>query len=68
MWQADDGDIVLARAEELAVALGFEPRRLRAWCTAFAGMTALELAASPDPAPQRIAAAVTLAEAAPLET
>jgi streptomycin 6-kinase len=28
MWQADDRDIVLARAEELAVALGFEPRRL----------------------------------------
>jgi streptomycin 6-kinase len=61
MWQADDVDIVGARAEQLASALGFETNRLLAWCTAFAGMTALELAASPGSARERVAAAVTLA-------
>ena len=61
MWQADDVDVVRARAEQLASALGFETKRLLAWCTAFAGMTALELAASPGSAPGRVAAAVTLA-------
>jgi streptomycin 6-kinase len=64
MWQADDVDIVGARAEQLASALDFETNRLLAWCTAFAGMTALELAASPGSAPERVAAAVTLAETA----
>jgi streptomycin 6-kinase len=64
MWQADDVDIVGARAEPLASALDFEANRLLAWCTAFAGITALELAASPGSAPERVAAAVTLAETA----
>jgi streptomycin 6-kinase len=64
LWQADDADIVRARSEQLASALGFPPQRLLAWCTAFAGMTALELAASPRSARQRVAAAVMLAEAA----
>jgi streptomycin 6-kinase len=64
MWQAGDVDIVGARAEQLASALDFETNRLLAWFTAFAGMTALELAASPGSAPERVAAAVTLAETA----
>jgi streptomycin 6-kinase len=64
MWRADDTDIVRVRAEQLASALGFEAKRLLAWCTAFAGMTALELAASPGTARRRVAAAVTVVEAA----
>jgi streptomycin 6-kinase len=43
-WQADDVETVQARTERLAAATGADPERLLGWCTAFAGMIALELA------------------------
>jgi streptomycin 6-kinase len=65
LWQADDVDTVAARAEHLAPALDVDAGRLFDWCTAFAAMTALELAEAPDCPPGRIQAAITLARRAP---
>jgi streptomycin 6-kinase len=65
LWQADDVDMIATRAEQLAPAIDVDARRLLDWCTAFAGMTALELAEAPDSPPERIQAAVTLAAQAP---
>jgi streptomycin 6-kinase len=48
LWQADDLATVEARAEQLAAATAYDERRLLAWCSAFAGMSALELASRPD--------------------
>lgn len=61
LWQADDVETVEARADLLAPAIGTDPSRLIAWCTAFAGMTALELAGSPGTSRDRIQAVVRLA-------
>jgi hypothetical protein len=61
LWQADDVDMIASRAEHLAPALDVDASRLIDWCTAFAGMTALELAEAPDCPNERIQAAVTLA-------
>ena len=44
LWQADDLATIQARAERVAAATGADPGRLVGWCTAFAAMTALELA------------------------
>lgn len=44
LWHADDPETIEARAEELAAAAGIDARRLLDWCSAFAGMCALELA------------------------
>jgi streptomycin 6-kinase len=65
LWQAGDVDMVAARAEKLAPAIGVDARRLLDWCTAFAGMVALELAEAPNTPRERIEAAVTLANQAP---
>jgi streptomycin 6-kinase len=65
LWQADDVDVIAARAEQLAPAIDVDPGRLLDWCTAFAGMTALELAEAPDTSRKRIQAAVGLANQAP---
>jgi streptomycin 6-kinase len=65
LWQAEDVDMIAARAEQLAPAIDVDARRLLDWCTAFAGMTALELAESPDSSRKQIEAAVTLAAQAP---
>jgi streptomycin 6-kinase len=65
LWQADDVDTVAARAEQLAPALDVDASRLLDWCTAFAAMTALELAEAPDHTDERIQAALTLAALAP---
>jgi streptomycin 6-kinase len=43
LWQADTGATITARTEQLAEASGLSTDRLRAWCVAFAAMTALEL-------------------------
>ena len=43
-WRAPDAGTIAARARELAPAVGADAGRLLDWCTAFAGMTALELA------------------------
>jgi streptomycin 6-kinase len=65
LWRADDVEAIGARATALAAAIGVDAERLLRWCTAFAGMTALELAGSPDAPSARIDAAVALAARAP---
>lgn len=66
LWQADEIETIEARSAELAAAIGARPERLLAWCTAFAGMAALELAASPDAPSGRVDALTALAARAPL--
>lgn len=44
LWQADDLQTIQARTERLAAAAGVDAQRLLSWCTAFAAMSALELA------------------------
>ncbi len=44
LWQAESLDVVEARAESLASAVGTRADRLLDWCRAFAAMSALELA------------------------
>ncbi len=51
LWQADDVDTIAARAKLLAPAIGADTSHLFEWCTAFAAMTALELAEHPTPLP-----------------
>jgi len=65
LWQTDDVDTVAARAEQLAPAIDVDASRLLDWCTAFAGMTALELAEAPESSRVRLQAVVTLASQAP---
>jgi streptomycin 6-kinase len=65
LWRADDVETIEARVERLAPAIGADAERLLAWCTAFAGMTALELAGSPQTSRERVEAAVSLAARAP---
>jgi streptomycin 6-kinase len=43
-WRAKDADEIAARVAALAPAIGADAGRLLAWCIAFAGMVALELA------------------------
>lgn len=65
LWQADDVETIIGRAEQLGSAIDVEPTRLLAWCSAFAGMVALELAEAPSTPPTRVKAAVKLAAHAP---
>ena len=44
LWQVDDLQTAQARAKRLAAATGMDAQRLFGWCTAFAAMSALELA------------------------
>jgi streptomycin 6-kinase len=64
LWQAGDVEMIAARAEHLAPALDVDESRLLDWCTAFAAMTALELAEAQSSV-ERLQAAVTLAGQAP---
>jgi len=64
LWQSEDVETIEARAEWIASATGDSTDRLLAWCTAFAGMVALELAASPDASPNAVGALTTLASRA----
>jgi streptomycin 6-kinase len=61
LWQAADIETIEARSDELAAAIGARPELLLAWCTAFAGMAALELAASPDTPREPVDALTALA-------
>jgi streptomycin 6-kinase len=65
LWQADDLATIEGRATRLASAMDADAHRLLDWCTAFAGMTALELATTPDTPGHRIETAVALANRAP---
>jgi hypothetical protein len=53
LWQADDVEVIAARAEQLDTAIDVDARRLLDWCTAFAAMVALELAEAPNSPPER---------------
>jgi streptomycin 6-kinase len=64
-WQADDVATITARATALGSAIGVDADRLLDWCVAFAGMVALELAASPNAPEERLAAYLELADQAP---
>ena len=46
-WRATDAGTIVARAQQLAPAIGADANRLVDWCTAFAGMVALEMAERP---------------------
>lgn len=65
LWQADDLETIQARAERVAAATGTDAARLLGWCTAFAGMTALELASQGTGPRPRTEALLTLAVQAP---
>jgi streptomycin 6-kinase len=71
-WQAGDLDTISRRAEVLAPTIGVEAARLLDWCTAFAGMAAMDLvgpgqrAEPPDVnRTVRVRAALSLAARAP---
>lgn len=71
-WQAGDLDTIRQRVAVLAPAIGVDDTRLLDWCTAFAGMVALDLvgpgqrAERPDAVRQaRVRAALSLAAQAP---
>jgi hypothetical protein len=65
LWEADDLKTIEARTEWLAAATGADAERLLGWCTAFAGMTALELASQGDRHRLRTETLQRLAERAP---
>jgi streptomycin 6-kinase len=60
LWQAKDLQTIEARAGQLAAATGLDARRLLAWCTAFAAMSALELASQASVPGARIQALLQL--------
>jgi streptomycin 6-kinase len=64
LWQADDLATIHARAERLAAGTGLEMRRVLAWCSAFAGMSALEIASQGSAPSARIEALLKLASQA----
>jgi streptomycin 6-kinase len=61
LWRAEDADTMATRAEQLAPAIGADPERLLDWCTAFAGMTALETAEAPGSSREQVELFVGLA-------
>ena len=65
LWQADDVDTIVARAEELAAVIDVSVNRVLDWCTAFAGMGALELAEADYKPSKHVEALVRLAARAP---
>jgi streptomycin 6-kinase len=65
LWQADDVETITARAADLALAIEVAADRLVDWCTAFAGMVALELAEENESPNKRTEALVRLAARAP---
>jgi streptomycin 6-kinase len=65
LWRADGVATIAERAKALAARIGADAGRLLDWCTAFAAMTALELAEAPDGSTKRVETYVTLAARAP---
>jgi streptomycin 6-kinase len=61
LWRADDAGTIAARAEQLGPAIGAEASRILAWCSAFAGMVALEAAENGGAPQARLDAYVELA-------
>jgi streptomycin 6-kinase len=67
LWQADDVGTIQARSGRVAAATGSDTTRLLGWCTAFAGMTALELASQGAGHRPRTEALLWLAAKAPTD-
>jgi streptomycin 6-kinase len=65
LWQAEDVEMIAARAGHLAAALDVDPGRLLDWCTAFAAMSALALAEATESSGERLETALVLASQAP---
>jgi len=65
LWQAEDVDMIAARAGRLAPAIGSDADHLLEWCRAFAAMTALELAESSEVSDDGIDVYLTLAGEVP---
>jgi streptomycin 6-kinase len=63
-WRAGDLATIEARAGRLAAASGLAARRMLDWCSAFAGMCALELASKPEADRGLVEALVALASRA----
>jgi streptomycin 6-kinase len=61
LWDADDRGTIEARAEQLAAAADLDTQRLLDWCSAFAGMCALELASKENVPSARIEVLLELA-------
>jgi len=64
LWRADDLETIAVRAEQLARGIGADAGRLLDWCSAFAGMAALEIAEAPDSAREHVEPLVALASRA----
>ena len=64
LWQADDLATVQARAQGVAAATGMETGRVLAWCSAFAGMNALEMATQVGASSVRVGTLLRLASRA----
>ena len=60
-WRADDLETITARVQRMAPAIGAETRRLAQWCSAFAAMTALEIAEASKTPDGRMEHLLTLA-------
>ena len=63
-WRAGDVDTIAVRAEQFAPVIGADTRRLLDWCTAFAGMVALEIAEAPAGSREQVEPLVALASRA----
>lgn len=64
LWRAYEVATVTGRADRIAAAGGPDAGRLVAWCVAFAGMVALELAGEPDADRRRLDTLLALASRA----
>lgn len=64
LWQAADLQAIQARTERLAATAGMDAERLSGWCTAFAAMSALELASQASAPSARMKALLGLASRA----
>jgi streptomycin 6-kinase len=63
-WRAEDVETIAVRAEQVGAAIGAEAGRLFAWCIAFAGVVALEMAVASDSAHKQVDSLVALASRA----
>jgi streptomycin 6-kinase len=65
LWQAEDLRVIEARARRLAATSGLDAERVLGWCTAFAAMNALEIAARAGSRHPHVETLLALAEQAP---
>ena len=61
LWQAEDPETIEARIEQMAATGVVDAERLLGWCTAFAAMSALELASQGNDSPDAVRPLMDLA-------